>query len=232
MNRLNKSGRWVSTLISLPVLFMICWYSFLLFKKGLEYLGPEEYPGFLISKRHLVEKAHYIIPFYIHVFSSLLTLLAGLPQFSKWILRRWPRVHRISGWVYLSVVLLLAAPTGFMIAFYALGGMPAVVSFLLQSILWWAFAAMALYYVRKHDYASHGAFMLRSYALALGAVSLRIYSPLLSQYFDTGPIETYLTASWMSWTINLIIAEMLIHFGIIRNKLKLDTPKPTQTHKS
>ena len=63
---------------------------------------------------------------------------------------------------------------------------------------------------RARDYVAHRAWMIRSYALCLGAVTLRVYLPL-----SLGPLglpfeQAYPAIAWVSWVPNLILAEWLL----------------------
>jgi hypothetical protein len=51
--------------------------------------------------------------------------------------------------------------------------------------------------------------MIRSYALTLAAVMLRIYLPL-SQVFAIPFEPAYQTIAWLCWVPNLVVAEWLI----------------------
>ena len=56
--------------------------------------------GFLQVKQDYLHITIWRISFYVHVFSSIPTLLAGFSQFSPEILRRHRRVHQIVGQIY------------------------------------------------------------------------------------------------------------------------------------
>jgi hypothetical protein len=51
-------------------------------------------------------------------------------------------------------------------------------------------------------------------------MSLRVESYLMYYYLGTKPIETYLTVTWISWVGNLLIADVLIYFGLARQFLR------------
>jgi hypothetical protein len=56
--------------------------------------------------------------------------------------------------------------------------------------------------------------MLRSYALTLSAVTLRLYAYLFDVFnLPFGPTETYIIVSYLSWIPNLIFAEICIYHG-------------------
>lgn len=63
--------------------------------------------------------------------------------------------------------------------------------------------------------------MIRSFALGLSALSLRTWKIVLYQlqpYFDWfTPLHIYQLEAWLGWTINLLIAEIII-FRLNKNK--------------
>ena len=96
-------------------------------------------------------------------------------------------------------------------AFYANGGLPARISFVILALLWLYTTAMGWYYARQHQWLPHGAMMLRSYALTLSAVSLRLYAYLIDILnIPLRPRAAYVLIAWLSWTLNLIVAELII----------------------
>jgi hypothetical protein len=70
-------------------------------------------------------------------------------------------------------------------------------------------AAVAWQRARAGDYVSHRAWMIRSYALCLAAVTLRLYLPLFG--LAGLPFEVaYPAIAWLCWVPNLVVAEWLV----------------------
>lgn len=190
-------------------------FSWLMLGKVLPYFQFEHAYGFLSTKTDAVlEKSHFQTAFYIHITSSLVVIVAGVLQFFPSVLRRWPRFHRIAGMIYLGSILLLAAPSGLVLGFYANGGLSSKTGFVLQSIVWWVLTYLAWHEIRCKRYVMHSEMMIRSFAITLAAMSLRTESYVMYYFFETKPIETYLTVTWLSWVGNLLIAEALIYLGL------------------
>ncbi|MFN0215309.1 MAG: DUF2306 domain-containing protein [Saprospiraceae bacterium] len=168
--------------------------------------------GFLGTKIDAVLlKPHFQVAFYVHITSSWIVMLAGLGQFFPVFVRRWPRIHRWTGMVYIWLILVLAAPSGLVLGFYANSGLSSKVGFVLQSIVWWVVTGLAVREILQKNYLRHAEMMLRSYAITLAAMSLRTESYLMYYYLETKPIETYLTVTWLSWVGNLLLIECLIY---------------------
>lgn len=196
-------------------------FSFIMLTKVIPYLSFERAINFLGTKTDdVLDKTHFMWAFYIHITSSLLVMPLGVLQFSTYIARHKPSLHRILGKVYVVVILALAAPSGLVLASYANAGLAAKVGFTLQSLVWWVVTYIAWQEATQKRWLNHTHAMLRSFAVTLAAMSLRTESYLMYYYLDTKPIETYLTVTWLSWVGNLLFVEILIYIGLGRQLLK------------
>lgn len=149
----------------------------------------------------------YLTIFYVHIYSAILVLLAGFTQFSVLILKKYRPLHRLSGKLYAFTVLLLAAPSGIFIGFYANGSWHTKLSFMLLGILWWFFTVKAMHAIWQKQFIIHEKMMTRSFALALSAITLRAWKVIIVYSFDTAPMDTYQIIAWLGWIPNLLIAE-------------------------
>ncbi len=195
---------------------LIIYATYLLILLSIPYL--EQKPGidFLKTKYLIYHIKHWRYSFYLHVFFSFLLLICGLFQFNKIILKRFVKIHRISGALYLIVLLLVSGPSALIMSIYANGGIPAQISFTLLSILWISFTFLAWLKVRKKQYIRHGKLLLCSYALTLSAVTLRFYAYLFDVFnVPLHPVDTYVLLSYLSWIPNLFIALVLIRSKFI-----------------
>ncbi len=76
-------------------------------------------------------------------------------------------------------------------------------------ILWLGFTAAAFVKVRQGDRAAHRRWMIRSYALTLAAVALRLYLP--ASFMAQIPFEkAYPAIAWLCWVPNIIVAELFV----------------------
>lgn len=148
--------------------------------------GPDT--AFLGIKQEYVDIPWYLPAFYIHVFAALFALPAGCTQFSRRLLKKFPAVHRLNGRLYALSILFLGAPSGFIIGLYANGGAWSRISFCLLAVLWAGFTAMALAKALKGQFKAHKAFMYRSFALTLSAITLLTQVHPTSHHRLTGPI--------------------------------------------
>ena len=174
------------------------------------YLSWELDIDFLQTKQHLIHLSYYRIAFYIHIFSSVPVLFFGAFLFSERILKRFSKVHRMLGKGYVGLVLGLSAPTGMVLAFHANGGWPVQLSFLLATPFWWYFTLRGLKTAISLDFVSHRKWMIRSYAMAFSAITLRASQVFLSTFNLVSPDYQYMVVSWVSWVLNLFIVEIYL----------------------
>lgn len=190
---------------------LILFGAWLMLRLSLPYAAFNRYTDFLMTKQLVYHIRHWRISFYVHVFVSSIVLVAGLLQCSMYLLNRYPRLHRSAGKIYVLTVLCLSGPAGLIMSFYANGGLPARISFVLLSLLWLGSTYAGWRYVLQRRWKDHGRMMLRSYALALSALTLRLYAYLIALFnIPLHPVAAYITISWLSWTLNLIVVEVLI----------------------
>ena len=125
--------------------------------------------------------------------------------------RRWP-AHRWLGRVYLVSAVALAS-AGLSLAFHAVGGTGARVGFGLLALATLATAVQGYRSIRRRDVRQHREWMLRSYALIFGAVTLRIWLPILIIAHQGEFLPAYRWVAWLSWVPNLLFAERVIRRG-------------------
>lgn len=203
------------------LLLSLAFFSFLMIRLTLPYTAMRSGVSFLRTKGNIYHLRYWRISFYTHVFTSCLVLVAGFTQFTPWLPGRRARVHRIMGWIYLTVVLGISGPAAFVIALYANGGFSARMSFTLLAVLWISFTGYAGYCAVRKRFLLHGAFMFRSYALTLSAITLRAYTWILYQtYWPLTGRDIYIITAWLSWVPNLLLAELLIRKGWVERIYK------------
>lgn len=203
------------------LLSLLAYFSWLMLKIIIMYIPLKPDTGFLQMKQDYLDIGVWRVAFYIHVFSSLLALLAGFTQFSKIFLKTRPLLHRKLGYMYVINILCCTGPTGFIMSFYANGGLLSRTGFILLSVLWIYFTAMAFYKAVKKDFINHQAFMIRSYALTLSALSLRAWKVVFADFTEVEPLDRYRIIAWLGWVLNLLIAELIIAWLIKRKTTQL-----------
>ena len=198
-------------LIKGGLILIYAWFCWLMVTITIQYIPINLDVAFLRIKQDYIGFLHYQIAFFTHVFSAILVLLAGFTQFSKTIRTKYFWAHQWSGWMYVLITLVLAAPSGLILAVYANGGWSAQIGFSLLAILWFVFTIIAVHKARQKDIIAHRNWMWRSFALALSAITLRAWKYILVALFQPRPMDVYRMVAWLGWVINLVIIEWIIY---------------------
>ncbi|MEO1434696.1 MAG: DUF2306 domain-containing protein [Bacteroidota bacterium] len=200
-------------------LLFLSLFTILMLDLILPYFSMNLQTDFLRTKLDVIHLKHWRWSFFVHVFTSLFVLIAGFTQFSRWIMNHQPLIHRRMGQLYVAVILLFSGPSGLIMAFYANGGTSSKISFVLLAGLWWTFTWQAYRTALQKQWPKHGQFMVRSFALSLSAITLRVIMFIMGP-FQIDHVALYTWAAWLSWTINLVLAEALIYTGYVNFLLK------------
>lgn len=196
--------------LSIVIYAVYAYFCWRLVDIAMQYLPYRTDVAFLRIKQDVSVLLHYRIAFFTHVYSTLFVLPAGFFQFSKGFRIRYPAMHRAMGWLYVTVVLVFAAPSGCWMGLFANGGWTSQVSFCLLAILWFYFTFRAVRFASQGKFLQHRKEMIRSFALTLSAITLRLWKPVLVYLFHPHPMDVYRLVSWLGWGINLLLAEFII----------------------
>ena len=172
---------------------------------------PSASPGFLEGKADVADSTLWWTAFYMHIIGGGVALLTGWIQLWKGFRNKHLKTHRRIGLIYWVAILLVGAPGGLYAAYYAMGGFPAKVGFTLLGVFWFISTLKGLLHIKSRNTQKHEIWMIRSFALTYGAVTLRIYLPLFTAAMGIPFPEAYVTVSWLAWVPNLIVAEWIIN---------------------
>ncbi len=185
--------------------------------------------GGLVRLQHVgggvaaAENARFLadpFPVVFHVLFSLAYAILGAFQFSAGFRRRYPRWHRSAGKALVFAGLVVALSGVWMTVAYpvtkAEGGLPGFDGWAVYGMRLVVGVAMAWFLllgvaaIRKRDVAAHEAWMIRAYALALGAGTQAItHLPWFLFPAVHGELARAL-AMGAGWAINAAVAEWII----------------------
>lgn len=144
----------------------------------------------------------------VHITASAFAMLIGPFQFLPAVRRTAPQIHRWMGRIYVTAC-LVGGGAGAAIALYSASGPIAGWGFMGLAVFWLLTTTMAWLSAMRRDFVAHERWMIRSFALTLAAVTLRLYLP--SAFFLPFSFEqTYTVIAWACWVPNLLIAEAFI----------------------
>ena len=197
--------------------YYLCWVTFTLYvvgyteKDGFVFFRTNV--GFLLAKPDGVASTIWMTVFYFHVTSCIICLILGPFQFIAYFRKKYSETHRLAGKLYIGSILLAGAPSGFYMSIFANGGLPTQLGFIVLSFLWTISTYLAYQAIRERNFKAHMAWTARSYALTFSAVTLRVWTPILSHFFFIDHDTVTATAAWLNWIPNLIITELIIRYA-------------------
>ncbi|WP_264558137.1 DUF2306 domain-containing protein [Flavobacterium sp. N2270] len=206
-------------LIKILIVVGYFYFTFLLLLITLQYIPLNFEVTFLKLKQEEVKLSYYNIAFFTHVYTSIFLVLIGWIQFWTFFRKKYTNLHRLIGKFYILIILMFSGPSALIMGCFANGGIYSKISFIILSILWLLFTYMSYSYAKNQNFREHQKFAIRSFALTLSAISLRLFKYIIVFLFHPLPMDTYRIVSWLGWVFNLIIAEIIIIY-IFRNKIK------------
>lgn len=192
---------WAIAILLVKVFFSILWeYS--------RYF-PADFESNFLSGRRYTFTGIYPTAFYLHILSSPISLALAVFLMLSGARSRHRLRHRWAGRIQFFLVLLLVAPSGMVMAYYAYGG----------PIAGWGFASLNLTLVislviavsraRAGRFAAHRQWATRCFLL--------LASPLLLRLITGGTIvmgidsaETYRLNAWGSWLAPLLCYQVYL----------------------
>jgi hypothetical protein len=154
------------------------------------------------------------LPVIVHIVGSSLFAILGAFQFSAGFRRRWPRWHRVAGRL-LVVAGLLVGLSGIWMAFFYYprpvgdGDFLAALRLLFGSAM---IVSISLSFaaIRRRDVRGHRAWMIRGYAIGLGA-GTQTLTLMIGEMIAGKPDElSRALLMGLAWVINLAVAEWII----------------------
>tara|TARA_R110001599_G_scaffold61925_2_gene172488 strand:+ start:4188 stop:4793 length:606 start_codon:yes stop_codon:yes gene_type:complete len=179
-------------------------FGLLIIVKSLGYFYPDFSQGFLSDKESVFNGYKYYL--YAHIVAAPIAFFVGGFQLA------YPKTkaHKILGWIYVCSIILFAAPGGFYMAFFAIGGAISTINFALMAILWIYFTLNAFLKIKAGDIQKHQQYMTRSFILTNSAILIRLFSFVNNHYGLIDVTMGYIVISWISWLPWLLIYEWTI----------------------
>ena len=193
MPRLVKNAYYA---VAISVAVSICW-------KSVDYRHADLSQGFLLDKANIFY--FYQVALYTHIIAAPLAFFCSMIQVC------FPKnaYHQTVGSVYVFSVLFLAAPSGLVMSFFAIGGTWGTINFGILSLLWGSYTFKAYQATLQRNRQQHIRFIIGSFIITQSAILLRLFSYVNHQVdFLTGT-DGYLLVSVLSWLPGMVIYEVL-----------------------
>ena len=144
-----------------------------------------------------------------HGAAAACALLLGPMQFSDRLRRRYIKLHRVLGWIYVCGA-LIGAPLGTYIQYRfneRLGDSRSfTIATVVDAVLWMTTTTIALIFARRGKIQQHRQWMTRSYAVAIVFLEVRFISGV-GGWDSSGPAATEIIV-WASIALALLWADI------------------------
>lgn len=145
----------------------------------------------------------------LHISAGMVALLTGPLQFSARLRKRYLKLHRIIGRVYLIAV-ALGSIAAFRLAWTTTSGWAWGFGVAMLGVAWITTSGMAYYAILRRQMAIHKEWMVRSYVVTFAFVTFRLLE-------DMGPTshlmpenDRSISAIWACWALPLLITEVIL----------------------
>lgn len=140
-----------------------------------------------------------------HFIGGAIAIVIGAFQLNTFVRKKSITLHRTLGRIYV-IAIACSGVTGLTLAINSIGGIYAQSGFGLMAAVWLFTTLNAYRVVRMGNIKAHEQWMIRSYAITLGGVTLRVYLGL-SVLMNLSFMDTYPVIAWLCWVPNLLLAE-------------------------
>ena len=153
------------------------------------------------------------IPVVLHIVSVSFYAVLGAFQFVPSLRQRRNRWHRIAGWIVIPCGLAAALSGLWMTLFYPWPKGDGVILYALRLLFGSGMLLsilLGIAAIKRRDFAQHGDWMLRGYAIGMGA-GTQVLTLMVGEMIG-GPPSEFSRAFLMgaAWVINLAVAEWII----------------------
>lgn len=187
---------------------------FILYSLVRHYLFDPEAAAFLSHKTGLRRELNlpvWLKVMYIHVAFACLAMAAGLINFSRRMLEKYRKFHRINGYIYVVSVMMVVLTSGYM-APYSTGGKINSFAFNIINIIWPLITVLAIVQIKKKRIKKHRDWMIRSYAFCFTNLLIHLITFVLKDGFGIAYTSSYTYGLYGSLILLLIIPDIIIRY--------------------
>lgn len=146
-----------------------------------------------------------------HIIPGFIFLALGPLQFMGAIRVRWPKVHRISGRIFVASGFMTAiSAIGINIVFPPFGGLFKSIAVYIFSIALIVSLTIAVRAILRRDITRHRAWMIRAFAIGLAISTMRIFFIPMYLLYGVPNDFTVAMGMWIGFLFNILIAEFIL----------------------
>jgi uncharacterized membrane protein len=147
---------------------------------------------------------------FLHRVGGAILLAAGLLQFSARLRRERPKLHRVSGYVYVVLALGAGASGIYLGVREPYAGVAETIPAVIFATALIVTTVVALRLARQRRFEIHREWMVRSFALTLGPIMQRAYYLPAWSLFGIDEHDAMWGGFWLGWLTTWIPAELWI----------------------
>lgn len=169
------------------------------------------------------------LPVIFHIVGATLYALLGAFQFAPGFRLRYPHWHRRIGWLLIPSGLAASLTGLWMAHFYPWPAGDGKVLYAMRLLFGFGMTLsliLAVAAIRQRKFAQHGAWMIRAYAIGMGA-GTQVFTQIVWMLLvgTSGEFARNIVMGG-GWVINLIVAESVIYLRLTRPQSKA-APAPS-----
>src|SRR5262245_53066421 len=168
---------------------------------ALTYFTTETADFGIYLQRHHVLLAHFI--------ACIVAFLLGHAQLLFGTNTITGMVHRVLGILYVTAV-VVSGMAAIYLAVHTDFGWVFGTGFIVMTSAWWITTGLGVIAICLHRAEQHREWMIRSYVVTFSFVTFRILEVVLDTAKLGTIVERKATASWMAWTIPLLLTECIL----------------------
>lgn len=153
---------------------------------------------------------HYLLAA-VHIIPGTIFMLLGPLQFITSIRTRWPKIHRWSGWAFITAGLVTAITAITVnLVFPPVGGLFKSLAVYIFSTYQIVALLIALQAILHRNIKRHRAWMIRSFAIGLSVSTMRLF--FVPVYFMYGLPNDFTIGlgMWVGFVLNILVAEFIL----------------------
>lgn len=146
----------------------------------------------------------------MHFYGAGIALALTPFQLSKKLRQKSKSIHRSIGLLYVICV-LIGGISGLLMGINAEGGWVAKLGFSSLAVLWLTTTLLAFNFAIKGEINKHKRWIYRSVALTAAGITLRLFLGVGLGVLHLPFLTVYVPTSWLCWTLNLLICEIILY---------------------
>lgn len=151
----------------------------------------------------------------LHLLPGIAFMILGPLQFMPRMRRRWPRVHRVSGRVFVLCGYCTGI-TGLVMAaaWPGMGSVLVSAFFVVVGVVQCAALTLGMAAILRRELPAHRAWMMRAYGVGLSVASMRVALALMTLAFDLEPTEALVVPTVFSTLlVHVVLVELVLARG-------------------